>query len=135
MGADPTIKETLHIISPAIKRIRQWRGLSKMRSQILAHPQRDKNGTFTPPWVTFKRFKIPTAYAETILLGNCALVARDTLLRRHSDDWQKASSYLDSQDRYIKEKGIINIEVANKELDAVRREISEREQRANSEPS
>lgn len=127
MGATPMIKETLHIIAPAIKRIRQWRGLSKMRSQILAHPQRDKNGTFTPPWVTFKRFNIPTAYAETILLGNCALVARDTLLRRHSDDWQKASSSLDSLDRHIEDKGIRTIEEAGLELERIKREIVERE--------
>jgi len=127
MGDDPRIQETLYIISPAIRRIRKWPGLNKVRSQLLAHHQRDKNGAFVQPWEVFGRFEAPTSFAETMLLGHCAQVAKETLLRRHSNDWEEMSSYLGSQDRRIKTKGIMTKEEVEDEITRIRQEIIERE--------
>ena len=127
MGHDTAIRQTLRVVSPAIRRIRQWPNLRIVRSQLLAHPARDSEGRFAPPWRVFGMLSAPTTYAETILLGNCALAARDTLLRRHIDDWEKASSYLESQDRHIEDKGIRSIAEAKRELAAIVQQIAQRE--------
>ena len=43
MGRDETIRNTLKITSPALKRIQRWEGLEQVRNKLLAHGQRHKN--------------------------------------------------------------------------------------------
>jgi hypothetical protein len=44
LGRDEKLRTTLKIVSPALDRIKRWRGLPKIRSTLLAHGQRDKKG-------------------------------------------------------------------------------------------
>ena len=89
LGSDEKIKNTLKFTSPAIARIRRWKGLPKVRSILLAHGLRDKDGVAALPWDVFGKYDAPTAYAETILLGNCVLLAVAVVINQHSSDIRK----------------------------------------------
>ena len=53
LGSDEKIKATLKIVSPSIGRIRQWGGLPKVRSSLLAQGHRDKGRVGVFPWHGF----------------------------------------------------------------------------------
>ena len=108
-GKDESIRTTLQIASPAVERIRQWKGLRKVRSRLLAHGHREYNGRVAWAWNVFAKYKAPTAYAETILLGNCAIKAIKIALQRHRSIYKKAVSELLRLNRRIEERGIRTI--------------------------
>jgi hypothetical protein len=123
LGSETQIKNTLKITSPAIGRIRQWKGLPKVRSILLAHGHRDKDGVAALPWDVFGKYDAPTAYAETILLGNCVLLAVAVVIDRHRADYQEVFNQLSSKKRYIEDKGIKTIEEIDEELRKIKKNM------------
>jgi len=123
LGRDKRIRDTLKIASPALDRIRRWRGLRKVRSTLLAHGLRDRKGAPAWPWVVFKKYEAPTAYAETILLGNCALLAIEVALARHLAEYKEATCKLLQMNRDIEDKGIRTVGEIKIELDKIKVEM------------
>jgi hypothetical protein len=126
LGVKSEIQKTLKIASPAIDRIKQWRGLDKVRSQLLAHPQRDSDGNFVPPWRTFASYSAPTTYAETILLGNCVIKATSVVLKRHAKEYRLAFAMVQSRAEDIADKGIKTVGDVKTELERIDSQIAER---------
>ncbi len=124
LGSDEKIRAMLKIVSPALDRIQQWRGLYKVRSTLLAHGHRDKRGAPAWPWEVFGKHDAPTAYAETILLGNCAVLATRVLLTRHQSDYQEAVQQLNKLKRGIEDKGIRTVGEIVAELNKIKAEMS-----------
>ena len=94
MGNNLQIRETLKDASPAIDQIRKWKGLKKIRNQLLAHSYRDNNGDFIPAWESFSKYSAPTNYAEAFLSGNCAIKAIYILQMNHKDQLEKTNDYV-----------------------------------------
>lgn len=67
--------EPLDTAMPALKRIRIWRGLDRVRSSLLAHPFRDKSNVLVNPGSLYGVGKSPSCNAEVCLLGECAIYA------------------------------------------------------------
>ena len=126
LGTESEIQKTLKVASPAIDRIRKWKGLAKVRSQLLAHPHRASDGSFVPAWQTFANYSAPTAYGETIVLGNCALKATSVVLKRHAKDYRIAIAILESQAEEIADTGIRAVGDIKSELREVDQQIAER---------
>ena len=55
-------------------RLKGWEDLSSVRSNLLAHPFRDRNGEVAFAWDVFRNSKAPTTLWETLLLGYCVLM-------------------------------------------------------------
>jgi hypothetical protein len=106
LGRETQIKNTLKITSPAIGRIRQWKGLPKERSILLAHGHRDKDGVAALPWDVFGKYDAPTAYGETILLGNCVLLAVAVVIDRHRADYQEVFNQLSKKSGILRIKAL-----------------------------
>ena len=126
LGTDSEIQKTLKVASPAIDRIKKWKGLAKVRSVLLAHPQRDSDGTFVPPWQAFASYSAPTTYAETIVLGNCARKALSVVLKRHAKEYKLAFAIVESQAEDIADKGIQTVGEIRSDLREVDQQIAER---------
>ena len=123
LGSDDKIKATLRITSPAIGRIRQWRGLHKVRSILLAHEHRNKDGVAVLPWQVFVKYDAPTAYAETILLGNCSVLAVKVILTQHQSDYQEALKQTSKIKQRIENKGIRTTGEIKGELNKIKDEM------------
>lgn len=126
LGANTEIRKTLDIASPAITRIRRWKGLRGVRSQLLAHSHRTSDGKLVPAWEVFDRFSAPTAYAEIIVLGNCARKATYVVVKRHAEDYKLALALTESKRRQIETKGVQKVDEIKAELEKVDQQIAQR---------
>lgn len=61
---DEYLKDTLYVISPAIKAMNKFSGIRKARNIMLAHFNRDKKGNFLPWWVALRDLKLPRTLKE-----------------------------------------------------------------------
>lgn len=91
---DPRLRNTLRITSPAIDRIRSWKGLRKYCNIAAAHGQRDDQGKFIHLPEALDRYKVPSNYAETILLGKCAIKAITELTNEFSEEMEASKPRL-----------------------------------------
>src|SRR5205809_2216244 len=93
-GKDERIRDTLKIAAPALDRIRAWTGLERVRSTLLVHNQRDKEGNPVSTWDVFNSNKSPTAYAEILLLARLAVLAIRRTRERHYSEFHLAAQRL-----------------------------------------
>jgi len=103
---DPHVRETLRQVQPAMDRFKGWKDLPSVRSKLLAHPFRDKQGNIAFAWDVFRDSSAPTTLAETLLLGFCALMTVDRIKARHAKEVADAESHLLQLDRTVPDKGI-----------------------------
>jgi len=138
LGKDTAIRDTLEITSPALRRIRSWTGLTRIRSTLLAHGQRKIDGKPAWTWDVFNSNKSPTAYGETILLGQLAILVIRETLKRHYGDYHHAAQRLSQLYIPIKGQGLRTVGEANAVLNSIRAEMSEIAERIsclNNEPA
>jgi hypothetical protein len=120
LGRDERLRTTLKISSPALDRIKRWRGLPKIRSMLLAHGHRNKEGSPAWAWEVFEKYNAPTAYAETILLGNCARLATEVLLIRYKSEYKEAVKLISGLKQTIKDRGIRTVGEIDIEINKVK---------------
>jgi hypothetical protein len=104
--SDLRIREMLRQLKPVTDRFNGWSDLRSVRSKILAHPFRDKQGGIVSPWEVFRESKSPTTLAETLLLAFCVCMVVDRLKARHSGDVAEIDGVIQSMDRTVPAKGI-----------------------------
>ena len=104
------VRETLKQTQPAMAQFKKWPSLRNVRSQLLAHPFRDKKGKLALAWDVLRSSRAPTTFGETLLLGFCALMAVDRIKARHENEHKAAEAILLQQDRSVPEKGIATAE-------------------------
>lgn len=126
---DESVKETLRIVSPATSRFKQWPGLNKIRSSLLAHSPRDKNGKIVFPWVAFGDEKCPTTYEETLLLTSCVLMAVDNAKARHKSEQEEVEKEILAMNRTIAIRGIPNTSELEKQFADIQKQIEENKKR------
>jgi hypothetical protein len=61
---DEYLRDTLYVVSPALKAINKYNGIRKARNIMLAHFNRDKNANFNPWWIAMKDLKLPSTQNE-----------------------------------------------------------------------
>lgn len=122
-GSDSEVRKTVRIASAAVKRIRSWKGLPKIRSRLLAHGHRDKDGHPAWYWGVFEEYKAPTVYAETILLGECAVRAIHITFEHHGREHAEGLKELVQRRREIDDRGIRTGGDIEAELERIDNEI------------
>lgn len=127
---DERVKETLRIVYPATNRFAKWRGLEKIRSGLLAHSPRDKNGKLVFPWDAFREQRCPNTLEETLLLTFCAIMAIDIVRERHKMEQEKADGELLAMNRSIMTQGISDTAALERDFAEIQNRISENKMRA-----
>ncbi len=110
------IKETMRITSPAVRRLKQWRGIKGMRNTMLAHGFRDDNaeGRVTDIVKRYFDADVPTTYAEIMLLSEFVVYTISTAICRHESEYEKALVSVPQYDQGV-QRGIQTME----ELDII----------------
>jgi hypothetical protein len=115
-GRDASIRNTLHVAAPFTRRIKQWPGISRVRSVRLAHPSRSKGGAFVHPDEVLRGAAVPTNSAETWLLGLCAVRACETAIHRHLAEYDAGVAIVDRSTQPIPLRGIRTTREIDEEL-------------------
>ena len=97
---DEGVQETMRITSPAIRRLKSWRGIEGMRNTMLAHGYRDDNNNGKPTCLDKRYFEaeVPTTYSEVMLLSEYCVYVISAFLCRHKDDHQTALESVPKRD-------------------------------------
>lgn len=122
---DESVKESCVIAKPAIDRIRYWKGLSQLRSKVLAHEMYDKDDQSL---VDYKKYfgdkKAPIEPWEQALLGECAVYAIGVALTRHSQLNIEAQAVANSCNAHqLKIAGISTVDMFNTDADTILSQI------------
>jgi hypothetical protein len=133
-ASDSEIQKALRIASPAVERTRRWKGLRRIRSRLLAHGLRDKDGHPAWHWDVFEEYEAPTAYAGTILLGECAVRAIHIALERHEREHAEGLKELVQRGREIDDRGIRTRGDIQAELERIYNEIRKVAQEVTQQP-
>lgn len=125
LGAAPEVKRTLIAASPALKRIRAWRGLHRLRSSMLAHGFRDKKGRLINTGTLFGPGDVPTNFAGQLVLGELAVYAIATAICHHRTVQAGALQWLSTiwRDEEPLACGIATMTEFDREIEAVRSEM------------
>jgi hypothetical protein len=110
----------IEIAVPAIKRIKKWPGMSKIRNSFLAHPSRDSKKQVVWAWDLANNYNFPTTYAEIILLGKCCVLACRAVIDCNKDQYNKGVAEVKKEKQPIDKKGISTtseLEVEYKRID------------------
>jgi hypothetical protein len=133
-GKDERIRDTLKIAAPALERIRAWTGLERVRSTLLVHNLRDKEGNPVSTWNVFNSNKIPTAYAEIVLLARLAVLAIRETRERHYSEFHLAAQRLTQYHVTIKPQGIRTSQEAESAFQVTRDRMDELVRRVSTRP-
>lgn len=114
---EQSIRDTMKITAPAIKRLKSWTGIQGLRNTVLAHGFRDDNdqGKLTCIDKRFFDADVPTTYAEVMLLSEYCVYVISAFICRHRDDHQLAISKLPFRKVNVT-RGIETLEDFNKDI-------------------
>ena len=116
LGKEESVRTTLQVAKPFVERIRQWNGLEKIRSALLAHPIRSEKGELVVACELFQKVNAPTNYAEMWLLGICAMRAVEIAVRRHLKEHEEAVSWHEQVSGVLPQRGIVTLRQLGAEL-------------------
>ncbi|MFC7300795.1 hypothetical protein [Cognatiluteimonas weifangensis] len=125
LGSSLEIRRTLIAAEPATRRIRDWRGISRARSSMLAHGFRGKDGRLVNPTTLFGPGQVPTTFAGQLLLGELAVYAIATAISHHKAAGDNALSSLSTvwPDEELESCGIDTMAEFEQEIATLRGEI------------
>lgn len=125
LGSSPEIRRTLIAARPATRRIRDWRGITRVRSSMLAHGFRGKDGRLVNVTTLFGPDQVPTTFAGQLLLGELAVYAIATAICHHKAAADSALSSLAAAwpDEEPEAGGINTMAEFEQEVATLRREI------------
>lgn len=108
------LRDTLYVISPALKAINQYTGIRKARNNMLAHFNRDKSGKFLPWWSCLKELKLPRTQVEILQIYVWLHVINSILSTRYLSELEEMSTlYKPDVDLYFQG-------VEKQEVDAIK---------------
>ncbi|WMX34703.1 hypothetical protein RE654_00020 [Aeromonas caviae] len=115
-----SIRETMKITAPAIRRLKRWRGIEGMRNTMLAHGFRDEKDDGKPTCMRKRYFEadVPTSYAEVMLLSEYCVYVISAFICRHSEEYQSALNTIPMKTAHV-QRGIdtmLEFDAALKEL-------------------
>jgi len=123
--SDTGVKVVLKNVSPATARFKQWPGLWKIRSSLLAHSPRDKNGSLIFPWQAFNNNKCPTTLEETLLLAFCAILSVDNARKIYVEQQAEAEKEILKENRVILKQGISSTSDLENEFYTIQKQIEQ----------
>lgn len=115
---DIYLRDTLYVISPALRSLKKYNGIRKARNQMLAHYNRDENKTFKPWWTSLKGLKIPRTFNEFNQIFNWLHVINSILVTRYYSELKEISE--------MSKIGVENYNnyIVNKEMNTLKKPIS-----------
>lgn len=130
LGQDASVRKTIDSARPAAARIREWQGISRLRSSALVHGFRQRDGALTKLEPLFKPGRAPTTYAEQLLLGELAVYTIATAMCQHHELHQQAmlEVYKDGPDN-IATIGIQSLAEFDAEISRIRNLITDSDPR------
>lgn len=122
---DLVVRDTLRIASPLVRKIRSWKGVSRLRSSALAHEPFDaQNGKLVDMRELFGPGKAPSEFWEQMLLAECAVWAISVALQRHDHERQLAVAQVYSEGPHeIVRCGITSADEFDCHMEAFREQI------------
>lgn len=128
---DLVVRETLRIASPLVRKIRSWKGVSRLRSSALAHEPFDaQNGKLVDMRDLFGPGKAPSEFWEQMLLAECAVWAISVALQRHDHDRQLAVAQVYSEGPHnIVRCGISSADEFDEQMEVFREQIVRADER------
>lgn len=123
---DTSIRDTMKITAPAIKRLKSWTGIQGLRNTMLAHGFRDDNDEGKPTCLDKRYFDadVPTNYAEVMLLSEYCVYVISAFMWRHKEDHQLAIAKQPSGDANVS-RGIKTREDFDKDIEKLQRHMFE----------
>lgn len=122
---DASVSKTVLAAEPAIERIQQWPGIYELRSSALAHGFRKKDRSLVHMGDLYGQDVAPAAYAEQILLAECAVYAIATAICQLRDIYQDGLSQVyGSGPHHVSNCGIQTMAAFEQEISAIRRAIT-----------
>ena len=97
------LRNTLRITSPFIRELKNWTGLHKYRSTVLAHFGRDKEGEFIPYWRALKGLKYPTTTWDFNFINSLITTSTEALIKRHHADLKQPKKILNKDKERFEE--------------------------------
>ncbi len=99
-----SIRETMKVTAPAIKRLKSWRGIEGMRNTMLAHGHRDDNdnGKLTCLNKRYFEAEVPTTYAEVMLLSEYCVYVISAFICRHKAEHKAALETIPKFEQEVK---------------------------------
>ena len=88
---DDYLRDTLYVLSPAIKKVKRFTGLKRVRNTLLAHLNRDKKKQFYPWWKSLKGLRLPRTPNETRQLYALMYIINTLLVSRYYDELKELS--------------------------------------------
>lgn len=122
---DLVVRETLRIASPLVRKIRSWKGVSRLRSSALAHEPFDaQNGKLVDMRELFGPGKAPSEFWEQMLLAECAVWAISVALQRHDHERRQAVAQVYSDGPHeIVRCGIASADEFDEQMEVFREQI------------
>jgi len=100
---DDYLKDTFYVLSPAIRKLKKFDGLKRIRNTSLAHFNRDKNMQFSPWWKSMKDVRIPRTPNEIRQLYALIYIINTLLVSRYYDELKNLSiKFKDDEKEYFK---------------------------------
>jgi len=101
--SDNYLKDTLYVLSPALKKLKQFNGLKRARNTFLAHFNRDKKKQFYPWWKSLKGLRLPRNPNEVRQLYALIYIINSLLVSRYYDELKEISiQFKDEEKEYFK---------------------------------
>lgn len=89
---DLYLRDTLYVLSPALKAINKYTGIRKARNYMLAHFNRDKKNNFYPWWFALKGLKLPRTYKEINQIFVWLHSINSIIVTRYCDELKEISN-------------------------------------------
>jgi hypothetical protein len=88
---DNYLRDTLYVLSPAIKKVKRFTGLRRARNSFLAHFNRDKKKQFSPWWKSLKGLRLPRTGNEVRQLYALMCIINSLLVSRYYEELKELS--------------------------------------------
>ena len=85
------LRDTLYVISPAVRAIKKFNGIRTARNYMLAHFNRDKQKNFYPWWIALKEMKLPRTKGDLSQIYTYLNVINGIIVTRYYNDLKEFS--------------------------------------------
>lgn len=100
---DDYLRDTLYVLSPAIKKVKRFTGLKRARNTFLAHLNRDKKKQFYPWWESLKGLRLPRTDNEVRQLYSLLYIINSLLVSRYYTELKELSiQFKEDEKEYFK---------------------------------
>lgn len=122
------LRETLNKIKkaakPALKQIREWKGLTDFRNHVLAHNLRDKNLGVSVLEKGFNTYDVPKSGYDLMVFYNCLQFVKKVFQSAFAEKLRNLKAFLDNRKEVAVPYRFNSFEEAKAKIDKIAQEIN-----------